>query len=332
MPCHAQREGLQSKMIREPLFEAPSTASIIEIGCTLGYVAPKPTPAFFMLQPHSQSGQTIVEEKLTSSVDMPVDRMTDLYGNRILKTVLVAGYNEFRYEALVNAAECSKQPLFSANADSLQALPLEIMRYALPSRYCDSDKLLQFAAQKFGDIPHPGEQAHAICNWVHRNLEYRYGSGDSTLSALEAIQRGYGVCRDFSHVVIALCRALDIPARYVAGYIPRTEDNAVEGENDIGVDFHAYAEIYFSGQWNIFDARYNRSFKGMVKIAHGLDAVDAAFASFYGNVEPVKFQVWARPVDAATLAIPSPADAAPVHIPHYGLPSCGSAETARLSE
>jgi transglutaminase-like putative cysteine protease len=163
----------------------------------------------------------------------------------------------------------------------------------MASRYCESDKLGSFAAEKFGHLKSGAERVRAIREWTHRNIEYRYGSGGSTVSACDAIARGYGVCRDFAHVMTALCRALDIPARYVAGHVPFLG----VAEGDIGVDFHAYCEVFLGGRWHPFDARYNKVHPGRIKIAHGMDAVDAAFATIYGKAAMTQFHVWSYRVD-----------------------------------
>jgi transglutaminase-like putative cysteine protease len=279
-------------MTRDPVFEVPDK-TIINIGCALGYQAFRPVQALFLVQPHIEPGYSILEESMEINTGALMERYIDLYGNPALKTMLMPGYNEFHYEATLELQQSDfcVLPAFGASTHDLSK---EVVRYTLPSRYCESDKLYGFAQDRFGHLPHGFAQVQAICDWVHHHLEYRYGSGDSTLSACEAIVRGYGVCRDFAHVMIALCRALDLPARYVAGHIPKVKGNEIEGDHDIGVDFHAYTEVYFDKCWHTFDARYNRRLNGKIKIAHGMDAVDAAFATFYGNVAVVKFKAWSR--------------------------------------
>jgi transglutaminase-like putative cysteine protease len=287
-------------MTQESISENADAARRVTLGCRLGYVAQRSTPALLKLQPYPDLLRHIVlEEKLISSSNPPTEHVTDVHGNRTLRMELPAGYNEFHYEATLILLDSTPAQALSSGSGGPGSLPLDVLRYTFPSRYCESDKLFALALEKFGGIQSGLAQAQAICDWVHANLEYRYGSGVSTLSALDALQRGYGVCRDFSHVMIALCRALDLPARYVAGYVPLMPGNEVEGDNDIGVDFHAYVEVYVGGSWHAFDARYNQPFKGRIKIAHGMDAVDAAFATFFGNVETMHFKVWAKEVPAS---------------------------------
>jgi transglutaminase-like putative cysteine protease len=144
----------------------------------------------------------------------------------------------------------------------------------------------------------------AICDWVHNNIEYRYGSGRPDLSASEVIEQRYGVCRDFAHVVVALCRTFNLPARYVSGHLP-----------DIGFvvsshpeDFHAYCEVYLGGRWFTFDARFNAPRTGRIKLSHGLDAVDGAFATIYGEACLSYFEVWTYQVNPKEVGIGDPVD------------------------
>ena len=185
-------------------------------------------------------------------------------------------------------------------------LPPEVLRYTLPSRYCDSDKLLNLAWQNFGQITNPLQRVQTICDWVHNNIEYRFGSGRSDLSASEVIARRYGVCRDFAHAAIALCRAFNLPARYVTGHLPDI------GFIDPGtpMDFHAYFEVYLGQEWFTFDPRFNVPRIGRVKVAHGADAVDGAFATIYGEANLTHFQVWAYQVDPLQVSVNDPIDLA----------------------
>jgi len=186
----------------------------------------------------------------------------------------------------------------------VEQLPSELLRYTLPSRYCDSDKLMDFAWAQFGQIPHGLPRVQAICDWVHDNIEYRFASGRSDLSASEVIGRRYGVCRDFAHAAIALCRAFNLPARYVTGHLPDI------GYVDPGtpMDFHAYCEIYLGKKWFTFDPRYNIPRIGRIKVAHGADAVDGAFTTIYGQATLSHFEVWAYQVNPSQVSVGTPID------------------------
>ncbi len=142
-------------------------------------------------------------------------------------------------------------------------------------------------------------RVQAICDWVHDNIEYRFASGRPDLSASEVIARRHGVCRDFAHAAIALCRAFNLPARYVTGHLPDI------GYVDPGtpMDFHAYCEVYLGQEWLTFDPRYNVPRIGRVKVAHGADAVDGAFATIYGEANLTYFEVWAYQVNPAQVSV-----------------------------
>jgi transglutaminase-like putative cysteine protease len=164
--------------------------------------------------------------------------------------------------------------------------------------------LLPFAWQTFGSTENGWPRVHAVCDWVHNNIEYRFGSGEAVLSAMDIFQRRYGVCRDFAHLTIALCRSLNIPARYVTGHLP----DIAYVDPGTPMDFHAYAEVYLGGRWFAVDARYNVPRIGRVKISHGLDAVDCAFGTSYGQVFLSQFEVWAYQIEAGTVALGDPID------------------------
>jgi transglutaminase-like putative cysteine protease len=218
--------------------------------------------------------------------------------------MLMPGRNEIRHDALVAVSSLPDNREGPVNGVPVAQLPCELLRYTLPSRYCDSDKLLNFAWNNFGQIPHGLQRVQAICDWVHNNIEYRFGSGRTDLSASEVIERRFGVCRDFAHAAIALCRAFNLPARYVTGHLPDI------GYVDPGtpMDFHAYCEVYLGQEWFTFDPRYNVPRIGRVKVAHGADAVDGAFATIYGEANLTRFQVWAYQVNSQQVSVGDPID------------------------
>jgi transglutaminase-like putative cysteine protease len=170
-------------------------------------------------------------------------------------------------------------------------LPDEVIVYTLPSRHCPSDLFIPDAWQMFGYIIGGWAQVQAVCDWLHANITYAKGS-TSTTTGWDAYQLRQGVCRDFAHLGVCFCRALNFPARYVCGYLP-----------DINVpfdptpmDFHVWFEVYIEGAWRTFDARHNIPRTGRVLIARGRDAVDTAFSTIYGSGQLVGFKVWADQV------------------------------------
>lgn len=267
----------------------------LRAGCALAYEVAQPTTILLLIKPHTNETHLLIEESLVFANGMPVDEFKDAFGNTTYRTTLLPGVNEYRHDATYLVHKEPNNGGCAADFIPVQHLPPEVLRFILPSRYCDSDKLLGFAQQRFGHLSRGSAQANAVCDWVHQHIAYRYGSGDASLSAWDIVQRGYGVCRDFAHVMIALCRALDLPARYVAGYVPYLG----RAEGDMGVDFHAYCEVFLSGAWHAFDPRFNQRQAVRLAIAHGLDATDAAFATIFGDAVQVRFRVWAYQIEEA---------------------------------
>jgi transglutaminase-like putative cysteine protease len=257
------------------------------------------------VQPRCDRHHAIVYQALTLGDTLPAEAFKDTHGNRIWRVKLAPGVNCFRHDALIavssqpdNYGLPSVAPLAPAD------LPSSVVRYTLPSRYCDSDKLTQFAWDKFGQVEHGWPRVNAISEWIHDNIEYRYLSGRAELSAWDVLQRGYGVCRDFAHLAIALNRTFNLPTRYVTGHLP----DIGFPDPDNHMDFHAYAEVYMGGHWFTTDARFHVPRIGRVKIACGLDAVDGAFSTIYGGATLTYFQVWAYQVARGTVGVGDPLD------------------------
>jgi len=276
----------------------------IRVGCRLVYQTIQPAPILLLVRPMFESQQIILQESLSFPAENGAEEFQDTHGNMAYRWVLYPGETVIHHDAIV---EVSSQPDdFNQKNYSVpvEHIPTAILRYTLPSRYCDSDKMLLFSINTFGSIINGKDRVIAICNWVQRSIRYVTCSGRPALSASEVMARGYGVCRDFAHVAIALCRALNLPARYVTGHLPDV------GCFDPGtpMDFHAYFEVYLEHQWCTFDARFNIPRIGRVKVAHGLDAVDAAFSTTYGEANLSSFQVWAYQVNQSKVSVGDPID------------------------
>jgi len=277
----------------------------VRIGCRLVYDTVEPTPIFLVVRPRTdESNQTILSESLTFRSEHVSEQFLNEQGNVTHRWTLAPGQTVVVHDALVQVSSLPDSHNFKKFSVPIQEITPATLRYTLPSRYCDSDKLLVFAAQQFGYLVNGVDKVIAICNWVHTNIRYVTMSGRPDLSASEVMARGYGVCRDFAHVAIALCRAQNLPARYVTGHMP-----------DIGcfdpgtpMDFHAYFEVYLEHEWRVFDARFNVPRIGRVKIAHGLDAVDGSFSTVYGPAQLTSFNVWAYQVNPALVSVGDPVD------------------------
>jgi transglutaminase-like putative cysteine protease len=277
----------------------------VRVGCSLAYEATGPAWLLLDLKPRPDRNHTVVFEALTFGNNLPAEEFTDSHGNHVYRVPLAIGSNYFRHDAIVSvSSRPDNHDLPPCSALSPGELPPAVLRYTFPSRYCDSDKLTDFAWEKFGQVEQGLPRVVAISQWVHDNIEYRYFSGRPDLSAWDVLQRGYGVCRDFAHLAIALNRTFNIPARYVTGHLP--DIGFPDPENHM--DFHAYAEVYLGGHWFTTDARFHVPRIGRIKISCGLDAVDGAFSTIYGGARLSYFQVWAYQVARGTVGVGDPLD------------------------
>jgi len=276
----------------------------VRVGCSLAYETAMPTPVLFVLRPRLEGRVLVMQERLSFGIGQPAYEFQDSHNNIVYRSTLMPGRNEIRHDALVAISSLPDSREVTGPILPVGQIPFEWLRYTLPSRYCDSDKLLNFAWNQFGQVPQGLPRVQAICDWVHNNIEYRTYSGRSDLSAAEVIERRYGVCRDFAHAAIALCRTFNLPARYVTGHLPDI------GQVDPGtpMDFHAYFEVYLGQEWFTFDARYNVPRIGRIKVAHGADAVDGAFATIYGEAKLTYFEVWAYQVNPQQVSVGDPID------------------------
>ena len=279
---------------------SPKFDVTLRVGCSLTYEATGTAWLLMHLKPTPDRNHAIVFEALAFGHNLPAERFTDSHGNQVYRVTLAPGLNSFRHDAIVSiSSQPDNHDLPPSAPLSPGELPPAVLRYTLPSRYCDSDKLTNFAWEKFGQVEHGWPRVQAISQWVHDNIEYRYMSGRPDLSAWDVLQRGYGVCRDFAHLVIALNRTFNIPARYVTGHLP----DIGFPDPDNHMDFHAYAEVYLGGHWFTTDARFHVPRIGRVKVSCGQDAVDGAFSTIYGAATLNYFQVWAYQVQRGTVGV-----------------------------
>jgi transglutaminase-like putative cysteine protease len=209
-------------------------------------------------------------------VDWHVDT-EPLFGNRLLRLRAAAGTLDVRYIGNVEVTHHLEEPQHVV-AGVIADLPADVLPFLRPSRYCQADELQQLAWREFGDVGPGYAQVDAVCRYVHSHVEFRVGTSTIATSALDTLEHGVGVCRDFVHATIALLRALNYPARFVTGVdygAPR----------DLGPpDFHSYVEAWIGERWWIFDPTGITPLTGLIRIATGRDAADVAFATMFGNV------------------------------------------------
>ena len=288
-----------------PSSPAPAPRLTVRVGCHLVFWSTGEVPGIIMLKPRRGDKQLITQERLTFTPGLTATEYEDVYGNIVYRAILQPGENVIHHDALISVPSEVDNAETHAPFVPLSHVPPQYLRYTLPSRYCDSDKLMDFAWKMFGSPEPEGlERVRKICDWTHKNIEYRFGSGRPDTAASDIIAQRYGVCRDFAHVAVALCRTFNIPARYVTGHLPDI------GYQDPGtaMDFHAYFEAYVGGRWITFDARFNIPRIGRVKVAHGLDAVDGAISTIYGDARMTWFEVWAYQVNPALVSVGDPVD------------------------
>jgi transglutaminase-like putative cysteine protease len=289
----------------KPTPKIPDFDVTVRVGCSLVYEVTGEASLLLNLKLRPDGNYAVVSEALALSDNLHAEEFNDSHGNCILRVKLERGTNCFRHDAIVSASSQPDNHNIVATAPKAPSdLPVSLLRYTLPSRYCDSDKLTDFAWRKFGHVEHGIARVQAISRWLHENIEYRYMSGSSNISAWDVLQRGYGVCRDFAHLAIALNRTFNLPTRYVTGHLP--DIGFPDPENHM--DFHAYAEVYIGGTWFTTDARFHVPRIGRIRVSCGQDAVDGAFSTIYGGATLTYFKVWAYQVALGSVGIGDPID------------------------
>jgi transglutaminase-like putative cysteine protease len=232
--------------------------------------------------------QKILSENLVLSPAVALDRHVLEGGTRLVRAVVEPGVFEVAYVATIELEMHDADPA-SVSETPVAELPLEVMPFLNPSRYCQSDMLARFAHREFGSLPPGHQRVTAICNWIYENVDYLSGTTNSQTSAYDTMVQRAGVCRDFAHLGIAFCRALAIPARFASAYAWKLNPP----------DFHAVFECYLDGQWYLFDPTRKAALQGLVRIGVGRDAADAAFATLHGEVEMTGMTVSIEPVPDA---------------------------------
>lgn len=249
--------------------------------CDLKFDIVTPTPFVLMLRPRSSKNQWIAYEEYKIIPSVPVVEFTDIYGNLCQRLIAPAGNFSIHTAAKVMTADSIDQG-FGAPFIEIQNLPQSSLIYLLPSRYCEADRFCQMATEITAGELWGYNQVAAIVKWMQNNISFEPTISDALVSAIEVNMRGYGVCRDFSHLGIALCRSLSIPARMVVGYLHNLEP----------MDLHAWFEAYVGDRWYLFDATQTEITGGYVAIGYGRDAADVAIYNQFGpSLYPFLHQV-----------------------------------------
>jgi transglutaminase-like putative cysteine protease len=250
----------------------------VRVGCEFVHVAAVDTPAVFQVAPQDGAPISLARQEWSTEPQLRTRRYTDLYGNPCSRVVLPAGRSALRYDAVVLVPDATEDADEQAPELPPDEMPDEILVYTLPSRYCLPDMLGDEAWSRFGGMPPGYTRVRAICDHVHDHLTFSYGSSGPWSTAVDVNISGFGVCRDFTHLAISFCRALNIPARYVFGYLPDMDIPPAP----VPMDFAAWMEVWLGDRWWTFDPRNNRRRKGRILIGRGRDASDVAMVTTFG--------------------------------------------------
>jgi transglutaminase-like putative cysteine protease len=260
----------------------------IRIGYRIDYLLPQPTPMILNLSVHySRAGDLVRPDALITEPQVPSVSYRDGFGNWCGRLVAPAGEFRLRSDTVISDPGTPDLVPDSAFQHRVEDLPAEVLVYLLGSRYCETDRLSEFAWQRFGDLPEGWDRVAAVNDFVHQHVRFDHTHARPTKTAYETLQEGTGVCRDYAHLGLSLCRALNIPARYCTGYL-----------SDIGItitnpmDFSGWFEVYLSGQWFTVDPRNHGPRIGRILMARGRDAADVAMITTFGPNELRGFEVW----------------------------------------
>lgn len=262
---------------------------LLRIGYDITYYFPAPTALIMMLHTHpSRSASLRTPEHLFSQPALAIEEFTDIYGNTCARAHCPGGRLRLRNDAIVADTGLPDIVEPTARQHTLHELPPETLLYLLGSRYCELEKLSDIAWTLFGQTLPGWARVQAICDWVHAHVTFGYQFARSDRTAYETYLERRGVCRDYMHLAIALCRCMGIPARYATGYLG---DIQVPPDPN-PMDFSAWFEVFIGGQWYTFDARNNRPRVGRILMARGRDAADVALTTTFGKHILENFTVW----------------------------------------
>ncbi len=282
---------------------------LIRLGYDIRFDIPCPVPIVALLNVHpSRTADLREPDELRIKPEVKIDKYTDSFGNHCCRFLAPPGTLQLENSTLIEDSGQPDAQNFSAREVPVEELPPETLRFLLASRYCEVDLLSNTAAELFGHISPGYGRVQAICGWVYQKVTFGYSFARSTKTALDVYTERLGVCRDFQHLAITFCRSLNIPARYVTGYL-----------GDIGVvlapspmDFSAWFEVYLEDRWWTFDARHNQPRIGRVVMATGRDAADVAITTSFGATRLTQFTVVSDEVKAGSSTAVNQSAAAPV--------------------
>jgi len=251
----------------------------IKVGCEFVQNAAMDTPVVMQIRPLQAAPVRVLREKWSTAPQMGSHSYSDLYGNPCLRMLLPKGRSVFTYEGIVDVPDSTEAVHLEARQVRADQLPDDVLIYTLPSRYCLPEMLEVESTRRFGRVEPGYARVQAICDYVHEHLKFQYGSTIATATSQDVNKSGLGVCRDFTHLAIAFCRAMEIPARYVFGYLPQINEPPLADP----MDFAAWMEVWLEDRWWTFDPRNNQPRLGRILIGRGRDASDVAMVTAFGQ-------------------------------------------------
>ncbi|MEO5641589.1 MAG: transglutaminase family protein [Sphingomicrobium sp.] len=260
---------------------------LIKAGYDIRFETEVPTAMMANLSIHPSRHQDLVTpHRITTDPEVPIYDYMDGFGNVCTRLTIPTGGLTLSCDFTV--ADSGQLDPASPNAiqHPVEDLPDDVLVYLLGSRYCETDRLLETAWSLFGHVPPGWGRVQAIVAFTHEHIKFGYHFARPTKTAWDAYQEREGVCRDYAHLAITLCRCMNIPARYCTGYL-----GDIGFPSDSAMDFSAWFDVYLSGEWHVFDARHNKQRIGRILMARGRDATDAALTTSFGAAELVRFDV-----------------------------------------
>jgi transglutaminase-like putative cysteine protease len=266
---------------------------LIRAGYEITYDCPAPTPMALLLSIRPERlADLVTMQRITANGQSNMHQYRDLFGNIAHRILAPAGLTTFRTDFVIEDCGLPDPVDLGAVQHPVDELPDEVLIYLLGSRYCETELLSQMAWSLFGPIPPGWGRVQAIVDYVYDRITFGYEHARKTRTAAEAHAEGCGVCRDFAHLAVALCRCMNIPARYCTGYLGDIGIAPIPGP----MDFSAWFEVYLGGAWRTFDARHNARRIGRILMAYGRDAADVAITTSFGTTWVARFDVIAEEV------------------------------------
>jgi transglutaminase-like putative cysteine protease len=261
----------------------------LRAGFELIYNFPQPTPMILTVHVHdTRAHDLVIPDRLITEPVIPISGYRDSFGNQCDRVLAPAGRLRLTTDCIVRDSGQPDEMIFGAGQDSVQDIPESNLVFLLGSRYCETDLLSETAWRLFFNVAPGYPRVQAICDYVHNHIAFNYQNASATRTARQAFNERTGVCRDFAHLSIAFCRAMNIPARYCTGYLSDLGTLPPYGAGD----FAAWFEAWIGGRWHTFDPRNNVPRVGRILMARGRDASDVAIATTFGPNILESFRVW----------------------------------------